>query len=63
MVLKVANTQGGGGGSGTVTSVAGNGTVNGITLTGNVTTSGNLTLGGTLANITNSQLVNSSATL
>jgi hypothetical protein len=60
MVLKVANTQtGGGGGSGTVTQVQGNGTVNGITLTGTVTTSGNLTLGGTLANIQNSQLVNS----
>jgi hypothetical protein len=35
-------------GSGTVTSVGGTGTVNGITLTGTVTTSGNLTLGGTL---------------
>jgi len=33
---------------GTVTSVGGTGTVNGITLTGTVTTSGNLTLGGTL---------------
>ena len=37
-----------GGGSGTVTSVSGTGTVSGITLTGTVTTSGNLTLGGTL---------------
>jgi hypothetical protein len=36
------------GGSGTVTSVGGTGTVNGLTLTGTVTTSGNLTLGGTL---------------
>jgi len=36
---------------GTVTSVAGTGTVNGITLTGTVTTSGNLTLGGTLTNV------------
>ena len=36
-------------GSGTVTSVGGTGTVNGLTLTGTVTTSGNLTLGGTLA--------------
>ena len=64
MVLKVANTQaGGGGGSGTVTSVGGNGTVNGITLTGNVTTSGNLTLGGALANIANNQLVNSNVTI
>jgi len=45
--------------TGTVTSVGGTGTVNGITLTGTVTTSGNLTLGGTLGNITNSQLSNS----
>ena len=37
--------------SGTVTSVAGTGTVNGITLTGSVTSSGNLTLGGTLSNV------------
>jgi hypothetical protein len=60
MVLKVANTQaGGGGGSGTVTSVTGNGAVNGITLTGTVTTAGNITLGGALANVTNSQLQNS----
>lgn len=35
--------------NGTVTSVGGNGTVNGITLTGTVETSGNLTLGGTLS--------------
>lgn len=34
--------------SGTVTSVSGTGTVNGLTLTGTVTTSGSLTLGGTL---------------
>jgi hypothetical protein len=34
--------------TGTVTSVGGTGTVNGLTLTGTVTTSGNLTLGGTL---------------
>ena len=33
---------------GTVTSVAGTGTVNGLTLTGTVTSSGNITLGGTL---------------
>jgi hypothetical protein len=61
MVLKVANTQagGGGGGNGTVTSVTGNGSVNGITLTGTVTTSGNLTLGGALANVSNAQLQNS----
>jgi hypothetical protein len=36
-----------GGGGGTVTSVAGAGTVNGLTLTGTVTTTGSLTLGGT----------------
>jgi hypothetical protein len=34
--------------TGTVTSVSGTGTVNGLTLSGTVTTSGNLTLGGTL---------------
>jgi hypothetical protein len=38
-------------GGGTVTSVGGTGTVNGITLTGTVTTSGNLTLGGTLSGV------------
>jgi hypothetical protein len=37
--------------AGTVTSVGGTGTVNGITLTGTVTSSGNLTLGGTLSNV------------
>jgi hypothetical protein len=36
---------------GTVTSVGGTGTVNGITLTGTVTTSGDLTLGGTLSGV------------
>ena len=36
---------------GTVTSVGGTGTVNGITLTGTVTSSGNLTLGGSLAGV------------
>ena len=36
---------------GTVTSVGGTGTVNGITLTGTVTTTGNLTLGGTLSGV------------
>jgi hypothetical protein len=41
----------GGGGSGTVTQVDGTGTVNGITLTGTVTTSGSLTLGGTLSGV------------
>ena len=40
-----------GGGGGTVTSVSGTGTVNGITLTGTVTTSGSLTLGGTLSGV------------
>lgn len=35
--------------TGTVTSVGGTGTENGLTLTGTVTSSGNLTLGGTLA--------------
>jgi hypothetical protein len=45
------NSSGGGGGSGTVTSVGGTGSVNGLTLTGTVTTSGNLTLGGTLSNV------------
>jgi hypothetical protein len=39
---------GGGGGSGTVTNVTGTGTVNGLTLSGVVTTSGNLTLSGSL---------------
>jgi hypothetical protein len=34
-----------------VTSVGGAGTVNGITLTGTVTSSGNLTLGGTLSGV------------
>lgn len=37
------------GGSGTVTSVSGTGTVSGLTLSGTVTTSGSLTLGGTLS--------------
>jgi hypothetical protein len=41
----------GGAGAGTVTSVGGTGTVNGITLTGTVTTAGSLTLGGTLSNV------------
>lgn len=50
-------------GSGTVTSVGGTGTVNGITLTGTVTSSGNLTLGGTLGGIGNSQLTNSAVTI
>ena len=48
---------------GTVTSVSGAGSVNGITLTGTVTSSGSLTLGGTLSGIGNSQLTNSSITI
>jgi hypothetical protein len=36
---------------GTVTSVAGTGTVNGITLTGSITNSGSITLGGTLSGV------------
>jgi hypothetical protein len=39
------------GASGSVTSVSGTGTVNGLTLTGTVTTSGSLTLGGTLSGV------------
>ena len=51
-------------GSGTVTSVDTAGSVNGITLTGGeITTSGTITLGGTLANVANSQLSNSSVTV
>jgi hypothetical protein len=42
---------GAGTGNGTVTSVATAGTVNGITLTGTVTSSGTLTLGGTLSGV------------
>lgn len=40
---------GGGGGSGTVTSVSGTGSVSGLTLSGTVTSAGSITLGGTLA--------------
>jgi hypothetical protein len=42
---------GAGTGNGTVTSVGGTGTVNGLTLTGTVTSSGSLTLGGTLTGV------------
>jgi hypothetical protein len=42
---------GAGTGNGTVTSVGGTGTVNGLTLTGTVTSTGNLTLGGTLSGV------------
>ena len=48
------------GSGGTVTEVATAGTVNGLTLTGGpITTTGTITLGGTLANIANSALSNS----
>lgn len=50
-------------GSGSVTSVSGTGTVNGLTLTGTVTTTGSLTLGGTLSGVANSALTNSSITI
>jgi hypothetical protein len=50
--------------SGTVTSVATSGSVNGITLTGGpITSTGTITLGGTLSGIGNSQLTNSSITV
>jgi hypothetical protein len=42
---------GAGVGNGTVTQVTGEGSVNGLILTGNVTTSGSLTLGGALNNV------------
>ena len=42
---------GAGTGSGSVTEVQGSGSVNGITLTGDVTTNGTLTLGGALSNV------------
>jgi len=50
-------------GNGTVTSVSGTGLVNGISLSGTVTSSGNLTLGGALSGIANNQLTNSSITI
>lgn len=46
---QVRSDIGAGTGNGTVTSVSSSGNVNGITLTGEVTTSGELVLGGTLA--------------
>jgi len=49
-------TPAGGGGSGTVTSVSGTGSVSGITLSGTVTTSGSLTLGGSLS-VTQANLI------
>ena len=42
---------GAGTGNGTVTQVNGTGTVNGVTLTGTVTTAGNIVLGGTLSGV------------
>lgn len=50
-------------GNGTVTSITGAGSVNGITLSGTVTSSGNLTIGGALSGIGNSQLTNSAITI
>jgi plastocyanin len=47
--IELANVSDIVGGGGTVTSVGGTGNVNGLTLSGTVTSSGNLTLGGTLA--------------
>lgn len=44
-------------GTGTVSSVSGTGTVNGLTLSGTVTTSGSLTLGGSLSNVSLSSQV------
>jgi len=46
---EVRSDIGAGTGSGSVTSVSGTGSVNGITLSGTVTSSGDLTLGGTLS--------------
>jgi len=57
------NPNGYTGNVGTVTSVNGTGTVNGLTLTGTVTSSGNLALGGALSGIANSALSNSSVTI
>ena len=51
------NSTGGGGGGGTVTSVSGTGSVNGITLSGTVTSTGSLTLSGTLSNVSLSSQV------
>ena len=64
--VTITNTAGGieiaaAGSGGTVTSVATAGTVNGLTLTGGtITSTGTITLGGTLANIANGALTNSS---
>ncbi len=54
--ITITSTAGGG----TVTNVATAGSVNGLTLTGGaITTTGTITLGGTLANVANSALSNS----
>lgn len=55
--LEAGTGGGGGGGEGTVTSVTGTGSVNGITLSGVVTSSGNLTLGGALSGVSLSSQV------
>jgi hypothetical protein len=44
--------------TGTVTSVAGTGSVNGLTLTGTVTSSGSITLGGSITSVANNATVN-----
>ncbi len=49
--FRTAIGAGTGNGNGTVTSVGGTGSVNGITLSGTVTSSGNLTLGGSLSGV------------
>ena len=49
--------------TGTVTSVSGTGSVNGLSLSGTVTSTGNITLGGTLSGIANSALSNSAITI
>jgi hypothetical protein len=53
--------NGKGTGNGTVTNIKGNGTVGGLTLSGDVSTSGNLTLGGslTIANSTQNGIISS----
>lgn len=66
-INKVGNDyeiSGSNGGASGVTQIDTTGTVNGITLTGGpITTTGTITLGGTLSNIENSQLTNSSITI
>ena len=63
--VTITNTAGGieisaAGSGGTVTNIATAGTVNGLTLTGGpITNTGTITLGGTLANIANGALTNS----